>query len=374
VIRTLTVILAATTLVLTAAGPATAADVPVETGQLIKQENPTNQLTYIEGMNKRGDMVGATPAGSRMQAVVWWNDARPVTVLGVEDAIAHRISENGHHVFGQLYNAEAMFRWDQGKVRYLYDTPTTTYTLAGVNNGGHVVGTLTQDDRSHAFEWHHGRVTLLPTPAGMESRASGVNNRNQIIGTLSSPGTAAGEGVIWQGDRVIRLGSLGGGTSGPAQINDRGQVIGGSTTATSSAVHPFLWQRGRMIDLFAGTTAVSTGGIYLSDTGLVGGNVYYADGAPKMAIWRDGRMIDVTVPGYQSIVRGINDRGELAGHTWKDPGTSYPVPFRRSESRMTVFPDPPGNAEMEVIGIDPKGSVGVHIENGRLGHLVMRSS
>jgi probable HAF family extracellular repeat protein len=233
---------------------------------------------------------------------------------------------------------------------------------------------VTQDGKVSAFEWYHGRMTRLPTPAGMESQASGVNNRNQIIGSLISPGTAGAEAVIWQGDRVIRLGTLGGSSSGASQINDRGQVLGESSTATSSTPHPFLWQRGRMTDLLAGNTAVSTGAIYLSDTGLVGGNVYYADGGPRMAIWRDGRMIDLDVPGYRSYVRGINDRGELAGYTTKDPGLTYPDPFRRSESRMTVFPDPPGNAEMEVLGIDPEGSVGVHIENGRLGHLVMRSN
>lgn len=373
-IRRLSVMLAATTVMAAAVPAATAAAVapPTSTGRLIQVDSLGGAGSFATAMNERGDMIGASiDAADDYRAVVWWQGRRSPTVLGVEGARAGAINEKGHIVG---YVEDGLFLWRTGTVTYLRRSAVASYGAVAINDRDQVAGTATdRDDASRAFVWQGGRMTVLPTPEGMSSRAVSINNRGQVVGTVSPPGALPERAVLWQHGRMIELGTLGGAGSTPVAINERGQVIGNSTVAGSSDEHPFLWQRGRMTDLLAGTEATAGRVTALNDTGMMTGSAGFGDQASRPVLWRAGRLIVIGLPGHVGSGSFINDRGDVAGATWADP-QSFSVPFRWRDGHTTLFPEPVTDIAATIVGIDRHGVIGVDQETSRFGNIVLRSA
>ena len=372
----MSVILTATTVVLACAASSAAsaaAAPPVDTGQLIRLDSLGGVGSFGTAMNERGDIIGAgVDAADDYRAVVWWHGERSPTALGIKGARAGAINEKGH-IAG--YVEGGLFLMRDGAVTYLRRSAVASFGRIAINDHDQVASTATdENDASRAFLWQHGRMTMLPTPPGMSSTTVGINNRGQVVGILTGPGASTERAVLWQDGRMIELGSLGGSISRPVAINERGQVIGNSTVnGSSDEEHPFLWQRGRMIDLLAGTAATSGSVVALNDTGMMTGRASFGDRNVRTVLWRGGRLIDIGLPGHAGIGAYINDRGDVAGPTWPDPQSSS-VPFRWSNGRTTLFPEPVGDIATTVIGIDRHGTVGLDLETSPFGNLVLRSA
>lgn len=352
-----------------AAGAAPAA--PAGPGQLIQLNSLGGQGSYAKEMNERGDMIGSSiDAADNYRAVVWWRGQRSPTALGIDGAAPTAINEKGHIVG---FVEGGLFLWRDGSASYLRRGAVASFGEAFVNDRDQVAGTATdRNGTSRAFVWQAGRMTTLPTPGGTDSRAGGINNQGQVIGTLTRPGSGTERAVLWQDGRMIEMGTLGGAGSTPVAINDRGQVSGNSAVAGSSDEHPFLWQRGRMTDLLAGTNATAGRVSDLNETGTMTGAASFGTGGSRPVLWRAGRIIDIGLPGHVGGGSDINDRGDVTGHDWADPQGAA-VPFRWSDGRTTLFPEPASDIAVTVIGIDRNGVVGVDQETSRFGNIVLRS-
>ena len=376
-VQRMSVILTATTAVLAAAVPSATAAVaapPVGTGELIQLESLGGVGSYGRDMNKRGDIVGASvDAADNYRAVVWRHGERSPTPLGVKGAQTGVINEKGHiagHAEGHL------FLWRDGAVTYLRQSAVAWSGEIAINDNDQVAATATdRNEVSHAYLWQRGRLTSLPTPAGASSRTVGINNLGQVVGSVTGPGDSAERAVLWQDGRMIELGTLGGAGSVPVAINERGQVIGNSAVKDGpfEPEHPFLWQRGRMTDLLAGTDATAGRVVAISDTGMMTGSASFGDHNGRTVLWRDGRLIDIGLPGQTGSGAYINDRGDVAGPTWPDP-QSTSVPFRWSNGRTTLFPEPAGDIASTILGIDRQGDIGIDLETSPFGNLVLRSA
>ncbi|MET0414936.1 MAG: hypothetical protein ABW022_02800, partial [Actinoplanes sp.] len=370
-IRNLSLMLAAATVVTAAVAAPSAAAAPAATGRLIPLNSLGGTGSFGTTMNQRGDLIGASvDAADNYKTVVWWHGERSPTDLGIDGARAGAINEEGHIVG---YVEDGLFLWRAGAVTYLRNSAVTSFGAVAINDQDQVAGTATdQNDTSRAFLWHRGRMTLLPTPKGSTSTVVGINNRGQVVGTVALPG-AAERAVLWQNGRMSELGTLGGAASIPVAINERGQVIGNSTIAGSPAEHPFLWQNGRMTDLLAGTNATAGRVAALNNTGLMTGYATLDDRNNHPVLWRAGQLIDIGLPGHTGTGTHINDRGDVTGSTWADP-QSFAVPFRWRSGQTTLYPEPAADIATTIIGIDRRGTIGVAQENSQQGNILLRSA
>ncbi|MCA2216440.1 hypothetical protein [Jidongwangia harbinensis] len=372
-IRRSSAVLAASTVATAVLLPAAAtAAPPVGTGHLVQLDSLGGQGSYAVDMNERGDLTGQsgdTTGASR--AVVWRHGERSPTALGVDRARPVSISGNGH-IAGHV--DRALFRWRAGAATYLRRSAVASFHDPLINDRGQVASAaVDQNGTSRAFVWDGERMTMLPTPAGMNSTVADINDRGQVVGALIAPGGSTEHAVLWQQGRMIRLGTLGGAGSTPKAINQRGQVIGNSTIAGSSTEHPFLWQHGRMTDLLAGTDATTARVVAINAAGMMTGSASFGDPHSRPVLWRDGQMIDIGLPGHAGIGTDINDHGDVSGPTWPNPQEGSAVPFRWRTGHTTLFPEPAGDIDMAVLGIDPHGDIAMNQETSRAGNIVLRS-
>jgi probable HAF family extracellular repeat protein len=166
--------------------------------------------------------------------------------------------------------------------------------------------------------------------------------------TWSCTFDCAGECVerpVWTGPPeylIIQLGTLGGWVSVGLGVNDCGQVVGGADTREGLR-HAFLWDSGQMIDLgnLPGLRHSEAWDVN-NNAQAVGLSVDYYGGAERGFLWDNGEMIDLgDHGGGRSSAKGINDTGEVVGHSYVS-GTEY-HPFlwehgRMSDLRILGFP------------------------------------
>jgi probable HAF family extracellular repeat protein len=344
---------------------------PVDTGQLVRLDSLGGVGSFGTAMNQRGDIIGeSVDAADNYRVVVWWHGRRTPTALDVKGVRAGAINEKGHIVG---YVEDGLFLWRAGAVTYLRRGTVASFEGVVINDRDQVAGTaIDRNDVLRAFRWDRDRVTMLPTPAGMNSRVVDINNRGQVVGTITRPGTSTERAVLWERGRMTELGTLGGDGSVPTAINDRGQVSGISTVAGSSDDRPFLWQRGRMTDLLVGTAATAGRVWALNRAGTMTGYARFGDDDSRPVLWRDGRMVVIGLPGHVGSGSFLNDRGDVAGHTWADP-QSTAVPFRWRDGHTTLFPEPVSDIAIRVVGIDRRGRIGVDQETSQFGNIVLRS-
>jgi probable HAF family extracellular repeat protein len=201
---------------------------------------------------------------------------------------------------------------------------------------------------SHAFVSRGKSLKDLGTlPGGNFSFATAINQRGQIAGVSENSqidpvsGNPEFHAVLWQNNKILDLGTLGGTASFAETLNDQGQVtgvalngvpdpysilgLGSGTTLTQTRA--FLWQNGKMQDL--GTLGgPDSWAVFVNDAGQVAGTSYTSDvvdpktGTPPVSVflWGSGKMKDLGslggdngILGAYSIVKGLNNRGQVTG-------------------------------------------------------------
>jgi len=190
-------------------------------------------------------------------------------------------------------------------------------TAFGINDRGQVVGcSTTSSEANHAFLWERGVMTDLGTLGGSFSCANGINNREQVVGFAATKSDVQ-HAFLWDGEGMKDLGTLGGATSTATGINDRGQVVGYSDTREGST-HAFLWEDGRMRDL--GTLGGRSFAFAINNRGDVAGHSFPGNdpfGGHRAVVWRRGVIEDlqIEIPNmlYATAGTAINEHGAVAG-------------------------------------------------------------
>jgi uncharacterized membrane protein len=146
-------------------------------------------------------------------------------------------------------------------------------------------------------------------------------------------------------------------------------------TLVSRAV---LWRRGRMIDLLAGTGAVGGRVFAINNHGTMVGYAQWAGTGIRPVMWRSGRMIDIGLPGRSGSAMAVNDRGDVAGRchppTSDDDPIVKPELFRWRNGHTTLYPKTGRGLDIDIAGIDRRGTVAATNEAEQEGPNLMRTA
>jgi probable HAF family extracellular repeat protein len=202
----------------------------------------------------------------------------------------------------------------------------------------------------HAFQWQRGVLTDLGalTPGG-SSLPNGINAAGMVAG-FSETGAVDPtfefppefHAVVWNLGQIIDLGTFGGTLSYANAINDRGQVVGFALNGESdsfintssdfdgncgtgdvpSQMRAFVWQEGRGLRDLGTLGGPDSCAKFINERGQIAGHSFTSytpngnTGIPTFEpfIWTNGTMTGLgTLGGTEGHASGINNRGQVAG-------------------------------------------------------------
>lgn len=271
--------------------------------------------SVAEGVNNRGDVVGASSINGQSHAFLWTASGgmRDLGTLGGANSRAIAINDSSH-VVGWAQNG------------------------AGVNR---------------AFLWTEtGGMVDLGTLGGAASTAAGINNSGQIAGAAQISGGQF-RAYRWSGGEMENLGTLGGPSSSANGINDAGAVLCNSQTPNFDS-YPCVFSSNRGIQLLGTVPAAFRAQAFAINNS---GHVVGAD--PSGAVWWPSPSTApvatrIAVPGTPT---DINDSDQISGF-------SSGRAFVWSASAGTVFlPGDSGSAN----AINNSGTVvGFRVVDGQM--------
>ena len=267
---------------------------------------PNAQLTWVRGINDRGQIVG--------------------TFIGA----------NGPHGFintdGHITTIDAPNLAGEGNFR------TVGTEAMGINNAGTIVGTF--DTRADAREFSYGFVEKK----GQFSLFSGgccpvpnpvsINNNGTILGNYFQVNRGNLNGFVQdvKGNRTT-ISVLGAFETSVSGFNARGDIVG--QYRDLSGYHSFLDHAGN-VTLLSVPGAQQTIAMDINDWGVIVGSFLDINNRSHGFLDIAGHFITVDVPGSQSTnITGINNLGLFIGgfidangrsHAFVDPPSEVPEP------------------------------------------------
>jgi len=204
-----------------------------------------------------------------------------------------------------------------------------------------------------------------------------MNRRGQVVGTAQNAYSYQDDPyrhpVLWNGEAIQDLGVFGRTgdvaycsphpfpycSDGRAtDINDRGDVVGTSTD-TNNAARPFLWHDGQLQDLGV-LPGENTFVVGINDRGQVAGY-----GGPWPTPWEGGQgwlwdgsatQLLPSLGGGGTFVTAMNERGDIVGSSLTAAGERHA--FLWSDGVMTDLGlGPQGGAASTAIAVNARGDV-----------------
>jgi probable HAF family extracellular repeat protein len=285
-----------------------------------------DDLSWPEGLNNEGEVVGQSDSGAYLAGFLWRSDGslqdlRPMSAQGINDSTEVVGAASGHAAL-----------WDEiNGIQDLGVLPgDSDYSQANdINNAGQVVGVGDISDfYDHAFVWDSANgMRDLGTLVGDDghSYASAINNLGQVVGQ-SSAESGGSHAFLWGSVNGMQdLGKLPGAvndTSFAYDINDVGQVIGWSEVSDFGQ-HAFVWDSvNGMQDLGVLSDSENTSYAFsINNSGqIVGTSLTPTD--YRAVLWNSGQIIDLNdvidptdpLAPYVTLTqaRAINDAGQIA--------------------------------------------------------------
>lgn len=207
-----------------------------------------------------------------------------------------------------------------------------------------------------------------------------------LLSITSLPASAQEQGTKQSGPplryTLTDLGTLGGTFSQAFGVNDKGWVVGFATTEGDISVHAFLWRRGVMTDLgtlggsdplpYSVAGSINNRGeiVGFSETSIADplGENFCGDFLVCLpVVWRRGEITTLpTLGGNNGVANGINNRGQVIGHTETarlDPTCDPPQvlnyqPVIWEKGYVHKLPTIPGDPDGFVNTINDKGQAG----------------
>ncbi len=215
-----------------------------------------------------------------------------------------------HYLPKILLIAAAFFSGNAAAIKYSFtsfDLPDQTYTVAGINDAGQIVGYYhdTSLDRNRVFILNAGTYTKISTPPpgvgeNWDIWSQGINNHGMVVGGYLS-GETGNQGFTYgvgSGYQAITV--PGSSWNYALAINDKGQVVGTS-------------------DAIANRGFIESGGIYTP-------------------------LDDPTPTTSSNVAVGLNNNGKILGG-YDDATGSYTY-VKNSDGSYTILP------KMHLIGWD----------------------
>jgi probable HAF family extracellular repeat protein len=158
-------------------------------------------------------------------------------------------------------------------------------------------------------------ITDLGTLGGTYSRAAGLNDLGQVTGWSHTSGSSTDRAFLWSAELgMANLGTLGGSRSLAYTINNAGQIVGQSHSGTGFW-RAFLWESSTgMVNLGTPSGTIDSVARGINDSGRIAGFAYNSSGNPS-AITRDGSGWQTleTLGGTYSQAQAVNAAGRIVG-------------------------------------------------------------
>ncbi len=212
---------------------------------------------------------------------------------------------------------------------------------SGINNAGHITGSLNTFYESEAFTLIGGTLTNLdPVVAGTGSESFGVAiNDHGVVGGNIYAGGEHLQGFVYHDGIVEHIGTFGNDYSPIAAINNSGAATGYSGypgPVGNNYFHAFIYQNGTLQDI--GTldgidAAIDSAGTDINDLGQVAG--WSGD---RPFLYSGGSMLDLgTLGDFGGRANGLNDAGVVVGYSYSSltPGGTGAHAFLWDDGAMT---------------------------------------
>jgi probable HAF family extracellular repeat protein len=214
-----------------------------------------------------------------------------------------------------------------------------------------------------------GEFRSLGTPLGLvHAGARGINDRGQVVGETNYYGLHS-RAFLWRPKRYVDLGTLGGTWARAKAINNAGTVVGWSGMPDLSG-HAFVYQDGVMRDIHQiGVDSIAKA---ISPNGTVVGDWSDPAVGDRIFIYRDGVMLDLDPLHGPTYANGVNDAGQVVGLGPIPTGSDYPDYHAVLwQDGVMVDLGTLGGTDSEAFGINDRGQIVGH--SSVVGHQIARA-